>query len=82
MLRVGIDKTTLKPAAVKASARSLAQLVDVDVPGFVKQVAATGPKAFVEAIVYRRNDAPLEVLSNLASIPGARAISDRLQKQG
>ncbi len=78
VLRVGIDKTTLKPAAVNASARSLAQLVDVDARGYLKQVKATGPKAFVEAIVYRRDDAPADVLGNLSGIPGARAISDRL----
>ena len=46
--------------------------------GFVKQVKASGPKAFVQAIVYRRNDVPAQVLDDLSGIKGARAISDRL----
>ncbi len=78
VLRVGIDKSTLKGAEAAQSATSLAQLVDVDARGFVKQVKASGPKAFVQAIVYRRNDVPAQVLDDLSGIKGARAISDRL----
>ena len=78
VLRVGIDKSTLKGGEAARSATSLAQLVDVEAKGFVKQVSAAGPKAFVQAIVYRRNDVPPEVLVGLSGIKGARAISDRL----
>lgn len=78
VLRVGIDKTALKPAQTTQSATSLARLIDVDVPDFVKQVTAAGTKAFVQGIVYRRNEAPAAVLSELAGVPGARAISDEL----
>ena len=78
VLRVGIDKSTLKGAEAAQSATSLAQLVDVEAKGFVKQVKASGPKAFVQAIVYRRNDVPAQVLDDLSGIKGARAISDRL----
>ena len=78
VLRVGIDKSTLKGAEAARSATSLAQLVDVETKGFVKQVKASGPKAFVQAIVYRRNDVPAQVLDDLSGIKGARAISDRL----
>jgi cell division protein FtsI/penicillin-binding protein 2 len=78
VLRVGVDKTTLKPAAVTPSATSLARLVSIDVRGFVKQVRAAGPRAFVQGIVYRRNQTPPAVLSGLSAIPGARAISDKL----
>ena len=78
VLRVGIDKSTLEGDEAKRSASSLAQLVDVDAKAFVKQVTAAGPKAFVQAIVYRRNDVPPNVLGGLSDIKGARAISDRL----
>ena len=78
VLRVGIDKSTLKGDEAKRSASSLAQLVDVDAKAYVKQVTAAGPKAFVQAIVYRRNEVPAPVLGGLSGIKGARAISDRL----
>ncbi len=78
VLRVGIDKGTLKGVEAKRSASSLAQLVDVDAKAYVKQVTAAGPKAFVQAIVYRRNEVPAPVLGALSGIKGARAISDRL----
>ena len=78
VLRVGLDKSTLKGVEAAQSANSLAQLVDVDAKGFVKQVKASGSKAFVQAIVYRRNDVPAQVLDDLSGIKGARAISDRL----
>jgi cell division protein FtsI/penicillin-binding protein 2 len=78
VLRVGIEKTTLKPGEATRSATSLARLTGIDARGFVKQVTAAGPKAFVQGIVYRRNDVPTNVLGALTGIPGARAISDRL----
>ena len=78
VLRVGIDKSTLKGDEAKRSASSLARLVDVDAKAYVKQVTAAGPKAFVQAIVYRRNEVPEPVLGGLSGIKGARAISDRL----
>jgi hypothetical protein len=78
VLRVGIDKTAIPPAVATQSAASLARLVDIDAPAFVKQVGAAGPKAFVEAIVYRRNEVPPAVLGGLSDISGARGISDRL----
>ncbi len=78
VLRVGIDKSTLEGANAARSASSLARLVDVEARGFVKQLNASGPKAFVQAIVYRRDDVPPGVLGELSGIKGARAISDRL----
>ncbi|MET0999461.1 MAG: penicillin-binding transpeptidase domain-containing protein, partial [Marmoricola sp.] len=78
VLRVGIDKTTVDPAAASRSATRLAQLVDIDAADFVKQVTAAGPKAFVQGIVYRRNETPPGLLVALDDVPGARAISDEL----
>ena len=77
VLRVGIDKIgLLTPAEATRSATSLARLVGIDGRGFAKRVVAAGQKAFVEGIVYRRNDVPPSVLAGLHGIRGARAISD------
>ncbi|MCW2847378.1 MAG: penicillin-binding protein [Marmoricola sp.] len=78
VLRVGIDKLKLTQAAVAGSATSLARLVDIDGPRFVKQAVAAGPKAFVQAIVYRRAEAPQAVLSAIAGIPGAAVVAGEL----
>jgi hypothetical protein len=78
VLRVGLDKTTLAPARLTPSANALARLLGIDAGDFVKQVTAAGPKAFVQGIVYRRDEAPAKVLGGLTGIAGARAISDKL----
>ena len=78
MLRVGLDKEKVPAGQVPDSARRLAQLVGVDAASFVKQVNGTGARAYVQALVYRRDDVPDRVLSGLTAIPGARAISDKL----
>ena len=77
VLRVGLDKTGLAAADVRPSAVALARLVGVAAQPLVKRVTAAGPKAFVEAIVLRRSEAPQKVLSGVSAIEGARAISDR-----
>ncbi|MBV9831325.1 MAG: penicillin-binding protein, partial [Marmoricola sp.] len=56
----------------------VARLVGVDPQAFAKEVAATGPRAFVQAIVFRRNEVPPKVLAGLSAIPGGSAISDHL----
>ena len=50
----------------------------VDAAAFVKQVAGTGPTAFVQALVYRRTEVPPRCSRAAQPIPGARAISDKL----
>ncbi|MFL6003298.1 MAG: penicillin-binding transpeptidase domain-containing protein [Nocardioides sp.] len=77
--RIGIDRTQVKAARAGESARQLAQLVGVDAVPYVKQVEAAGEEAFVEAIVFRRDDLPPEVdPQHLAAIPGAITVSDTL----
>jgi cell division protein FtsI/penicillin-binding protein 2 len=77
--RFGIDRTQVKAARAGESARQLAQLVGVDAAPYVKQVEAAGDEAFIEAIVFRRDDVPPEVdPQHLAAIPGAIAVSDTL----
>jgi hypothetical protein len=78
VLRVGLDKTALTPARLTTSANALARLLGIGAGDFAEQVTAAGPKAFVQGIVYRRDEAPAEVLGGLTGIAGARAISDKL----
>jgi cell division protein FtsI/penicillin-binding protein 2 len=77
--RIGIDRTQVKAARAGESARQLAQLVGVEAAPYVKQVEAAGEEAFIEAIVFRRDDVPPEVdPQHLAAIPGAITVSDTL----
>jgi cell division protein FtsI/penicillin-binding protein 2 len=77
VLRFGIDKTKVAPEDLPASARALARLVDVDADAFVARVRAAGEKAFVEAIVLRREDARA-AQAGLDGIDGAVALPDTL----
>ncbi len=79
VLRIGIDKTKVAAArAQAASARALARLVDVDTAGFLKQVRAAGPKAFVEAIVLRASDVTPAIGRGVQAIAGAVVVDDAL----
>jgi Penicillin binding protein transpeptidase domain/Penicillin-binding Protein dimerisation domain len=78
VVRIGIDKPFLGDAKPQAAARDLAQLVGIDPASYAKAVGAAGPKAFVEAIVYRRDEVPLAVTRGLPAIPGAKALPDTL----
>lgn len=69
VVRVGIDRTRVSADRAPASARSLAQLVGIDVGPYVAAVRAAGDRAFVEAITYRRTDLPAAVqASDIAGI--------------
>jgi cell division protein FtsI/penicillin-binding protein 2 len=75
---VGIDKTHVTDAAGQdASARALATALKMDPAAFAAKVAAAGPKAFVEAITIRQNDASYDVPA-LLTIPGVNAVQDQL----
>ncbi len=78
VLRVGIDKTKVPAGQVGGAARQLAALAGVDAAGFAEQVEAAGPRAFVQAIVFRRDQAPTRVMNGLSAIPGAVGLSDHL----
>jgi cell division protein FtsI/penicillin-binding protein 2 len=77
VLRFGIDKTQVAPAAQEASARRLAKVVDVDAGDLVERVKGSGDKAFVEAIVLREEDAD-PASAAISSIEGAVALADTL----
>jgi cell division protein FtsI/penicillin-binding protein 2 len=76
VVRFGIDKTKIRPAQAVPSARRLAALLDIDVRPYADRARASGPKAFVEAIVLREDDA-LQV-DGLDTIPGAVGIPDEI----
>ncbi len=78
VVRFGIDRSKVPPARAGASARSLAKLVGIDAGAYVKRVEAAGDKAFVEAIVYRRDDVPLAVVRGYDAVKGAVTVSTEL----
>jgi cell division protein FtsI/penicillin-binding protein 2 len=78
VLRLGIDKILVPPARQRDSARRLADALEIDATGYVREVVAAGPKAFVEALVVRRQGLAPDYLLRVKDIPGARAIADHL----
>ncbi|HWJ86345.1 MAG TPA: NTF2-like N-terminal transpeptidase domain-containing protein, partial [Cellulomonas sp.] len=75
--RIGIDKTRVDPADQEKAARALAKALDLDADAYAKQVSAAGAKAFVEAIVVRKDDGHYDVAA-LAKLDGVSAIPDTL----
>lgn len=75
VLRLGLDKTHVEAADQPASAERIASLLGLDVAGYVERVAASGERAFVEALVVRAAE-PGVNLDAFAGIPGALAVSD------
>ncbi|GAB2476903.1 penicillin-binding transpeptidase domain-containing protein [Luteococcus sediminum] len=55
--RVGVDKS-VPQASVQTTARTLAQLVDIDADAYAKRVSSAGPSAFVPAITLRQGKVP------------------------
>lgn len=78
VLRVGLDKSKAGSADVAAAADRIARLVKIAPEPYAKQVAASGPRAFVQAIVLRHDAAGPGLLDRLGQIPGGVAISDHL----
>ena len=78
VLRVGLDRGLVPAARAADSARRLAELVGIDAAPYVKQVEASGEKAFVQAIVFRHDQVPPEVMPGVDAIRGATAIPDKL----
>ncbi len=76
VVRFGVDRTKVGAAGAPDSARRLAQMVGLDVAPYVKQVKAAGPKAFVQAIAFRKDEVPAAVLAGYQDIKGVDAIAD------
>src|SRR5699024_930220 len=77
VVRLGIDKTQVRPANATRSAQRVAALLDVDVKAFTEAVEAAGEKAFVEAVVLRPDDLS-QVDPAFDAVPGAVRIEDTL----
>jgi len=73
--RVGIDKPTVEAAQAAASARALARIVGVDPKDYVERVKAAGPQAFVEAIVYRKEEVDPGLVRAVQGIAGGRILA-------
>jgi cell division protein FtsI/penicillin-binding protein 2 len=78
VVRFGVDRVKVPASRAADSARRLARLVGIDVAPYVKQVEAAGPKAFVQAIAFRKNEVPASVTSQYVRIKGVDAIADRI----
>jgi cell division protein FtsI/penicillin-binding protein 2 len=78
VIRFGIDRAQVDATAAPDSARRLATVVGIGADPYVAQVTKAGPKAFVQAIVMRRDSVSNGLLGKVQAIPGARAISDHL----
>lgn len=77
VLRFGVDKTQVPPAEQAETARRLAAAVDVDAASLVARVRAAGDRAFVEAIVLRREEAG-PARRAIIGIDGAGVVADTL----
>lgn len=78
VVRFGVDRIKVPASQAADSARRLAQLVGIEVAPYVKQVKAAGPKAFVQAIVFRQDEVPASVTSQYTRIKGVDAIAGEL----
>lgn len=78
VIRYGFNKSVVPNSKWSQRAGEVASAVGVEVVGFQAKVKAAGPEAFVEAIVYRKADAPSYIDPNFGRIPGALAISDSI----
>lgn len=77
VFRVGIDKTKVPAEQADASARAMATLLGLDVEEYAKQVAASGPQAFVEGLVLRAYT-PEITEAKIEAIPGGSSILDSM----
>ena len=78
VVRMGLDKTQVGDSRVTRSARQLAKLLDINVSDYVAEAKAAGPDAFVEAIVFRKQDAADIDAGAYGRIKGATQIADTM----
>ena len=77
VFRVGIDKTKVPAEQADASARAMAALLGLDADEYAKQVAASGPQAFVEGLVLRAYTAEITE-ARIKAIAGGVSILDSM----
>ncbi|ANH37600.1 Beta-lactam-inducible penicillin-binding protein [Nocardioides dokdonensis FR1436] len=75
VMRFGVDRGQVsKKQALRAAGR-LAALAGLDAAAYRDRVAASGDEAFVEAIVYRRDDVPSALAQGYPDVAGVVAIA-------
>ena len=75
VLRLGLDKTRIDATGQPDSAQRIATLLGLDAADYVERVAASGERAFVEALVVREADPGVD-LEAFAAVPGALTVRD------
>ncbi len=78
VVRFGIDRGKVDPAAAAQSAHQLATLLGVAPEPFTARVDKAGPRAFVEALVIRADEVPAQVNAGYPTIAGAVALRDEI----
>lgn len=78
VVRYGLDKSRIDAGQVAPSATAVAKELDIDPVAFRAAAEAAGPKAFVEAIVLREEDARDQVRPSFSEVPGALALPDEI----
>ena len=74
VLRIGINKPDVPAGLQASSAAALAELAGLDPAAYTAQVEASGPEAFVEAIVQRAEAEGPVMIADVDAIPGAVAL--------
>lgn len=75
VLRYGLDKTRVAEEELEAVAPGIARAAGVDEEAFTARVLAAGPKAFVEAITVRPEDADELIEPDFRELPGALVVN-------
>ncbi|MER2135843.1 MAG: hypothetical protein ABS910_14300 [Arthrobacter sp.] len=75
--RVGLDKSVLGGHEYASSVFYLSLYLGLDADALAAKVQAAGPDAFVEAVTVRQDKASPAFESDIATIPGAAALSER-----
>ncbi|MGW9403526.1 hypothetical protein ACWGQ2_06080 [Arthrobacter sp. NPDC055585] len=75
--RVGLDKSVLRGHEYAVSAFYLAQYLGLDTDAYTAEVQAAGADAFVEAVTVRQDKVIPAFESDIATVPGAAALSER-----
>ena len=73
--RYGLDKAKIGEDDLESAAEEIAEAAGVDPESFTTRVLAAGPKAFVEAISVRPEDADAWIEDGFEDLPGALVVS-------
>ena len=75
--RVGLDKSVLGEHEYASAAGYLAVYLGLDPAAYTAEVLGAGPKAFIEAVTVRQDKVIPAFEKDIATVPGAAALSER-----